>query len=75
MRLAIHVLLTGLLATHGGHARSLQPRQQGGVGAWVAEQEELARAALFRNIGSRGEFAQDANDGAVIASPSTSGPD
>ena len=74
MRLAIHALLTGLLAAHGGRTCSLQPRQQGGVGAWVAEEENFARAALFRNIGPRGEFAQGADAGAVIASPSTSAP-
>lgn len=55
-------------------ARSVSTRQTN-VGAWAAQEEAIARAALFRNIGNKGEFAQDADAGAVIASPSTAAPD
>ncbi|KAF8248010.1 hypothetical protein K440DRAFT_583955 [Wilcoxina mikolae CBS 423.85] len=55
-------------------ARSITSRQTT-VSAWVAQEEPVARAALFRNIGVKGEFAQHVDAGGVIASPSTDAPD
>lgn len=55
-------------------ARTLQQRATS-VADWVVGEIPIALSGLFRNIGASGEFAKTANVGAVIASPSTVGPD
>jgi glucoamylase len=67
------LLASGLVAT--AYSRALESRQSSSVSTWVAQEEPIARAGLFRNIGSNGEFAQNVDAGAVVASPSTSSPD
>lgn len=78
MRFSLHSLRLLALAlplqVSISSARSLQERATS-VGDWVAGEIPIALSGLFRNIGSSGEFAKTANVGAVIASPSTIGPD
>jgi glucoamylase len=68
------LLAAGLVST--AYSRSVQKRAEStAVSTWMSTESPIARAAIFRNIGSDGEFAKDAAAGCVIASPSTSSPD
>jgi glucoamylase len=67
------LLAAGLVSTAYSH--SVQKRQSSAVSTWMSTESPIARAALFRNIGSDGEFAKSADSGCVIASPSTDSPD
>jgi hypothetical protein len=67
------LLAAGLVST--AYSRSVEKRgQSSAVSTWMSAESPIARAAIFRNIGSDGEFAKDAAAGSVIASPSTASP-
>lgn len=78
MRISIQLLsllsLTLPLQVSVSSARTLEQRAVN-VADWVTAEIPIALNGLFRNIGSTGEFAKSAIPGAVIASPSTVGPD
>ncbi|KAA8895926.1 glucoamylase I precursor [Sphaerosporella brunnea] len=67
-------LLLAASIVASAHARALETRQSPSVSSWMSAEEPIARSSIFRNIGSSGEFAKDADAGAVIASPSTDSP-
>ncbi|CCX34771.1 Six-hairpin glycosidase-like protein [Pyronema domesticum] len=74
MRFHTPTFLAFALLAVSVQARSIDKRQSS-VANWVANEEPIARSALFRNIGPGGEFSKGVDAGAVIASPSTASPD
>ncbi|KAI5777029.1 Six-hairpin glycosidase-like protein [Geopyxis carbonaria] len=66
-------LFLGLFQLQTAFSRVVE--RQTSVDAWVTTEEAAARSGLYRNIGSRGDFAKNVDAGAVIASPSTASPD
>jgi hypothetical protein len=67
------LLAAGLVST--AYSRFVEKRQSSAVSTWMSTESPIARSAIFRNIGSDGEFAKDADAGCVVASPSTDSPD
>ena len=45
------------------------------VTVWLAKESEVALERILSNIGRDGQYAQSAEPGIVIASPSTENPD
>lgn len=62
-----------------GHAAvavpELSPRATVSLDAWLATETAVSLNGILANIGADGAYAQSANPGVIIASPSTSNPD
>jgi hypothetical protein len=46
----------------------------GSLTEWIAQENVTARGRIFANIGPQGQYASDADPGAICASPSTDTP-
>lgn len=53
----------------------LVPRATTSLDTWLASETAVAREAILNNIGPAGAWAESADSGIVIASPSTDNPD
>ncbi|KAL1962884.1 hypothetical protein VTN77DRAFT_9062 [Rasamsonia byssochlamydoides] len=53
----------------------LKPRATASLDSWLAMETSYALECILNNIGSSGAWAQSADRGIVVASPSTSNPD
>lgn len=46
----------------------------GSLTEWIAQENVTAQGRIFANIGPKGQYASDADSGAICASPSTDAP-